>query len=86
MVGRCVKVKLQKTNTNQEKSTMFELGNKVIIKKEWLGSNEESGRIYEVVDVNEVTERCIIRPVESNLVLVPTELVGFEMIELVEVK
>lgn len=65
---------------------MFELGNKVIIKKEWLGSNEESGRIYEVVDVNEVTERCIIRPVESNLVLVPTELVGFEMIELVEVK
>lgn len=86
MVGRCVKVKLQKTNTNQEKSTMFELGNKVIIKKEWLGSNEESGRIYEVVDVNEVTKRCIIRPVESNLVLVPTELVGFEMIELVEVK
>ena len=65
---------------------MFELGNKVIIKKEWLGSNEESGRIYEVVDVNEVTERCIIRPVESNLVLIPTELVGFEMIELVEVK
>lgn len=61
---------------------MFKIGDRVVIKDEYLESNETKGLVFKVVDVNEITKRCYIEIADSDLPLNPQELVGFDMIEL----
>lgn len=61
---------------------MFKIGDRVVIKDEYLESKETKGLVFEVVDVNEITKRCYIEIADSDLPLNPQELVGFDMIEL----
>ena len=60
---------------------MYKLGDIVKIKPEWLNMPSERNNRYIVTNVNEVTKRCHIQCVTSDLALIPTELVGFDMIE-----
>ena len=60
---------------------MFKIGDRVVIKDEYLESNETKGLVFKVVDVNEITKRCYIEIADSDLPLNPQELVGFDMIE-----
>ena len=60
---------------------MFKIGDTVVIKDEYLESNETKGLVFKVVDVNEITKRCYIEIADSDLPLNPQELVGFDMIE-----
>ena len=60
---------------------MFKIGDRVVIKEEYLDSKETKGLVFRVVDVNEATKRCYIEIADSDLPLNPQELVGFEMIE-----
>ena len=62
---------------------LFKVGDIVKIREEWTNKPEELDRIYEVVNVNEVTSRCIIECQNSGMHLAPQELVGENMIELV---
>lgn len=61
---------------------MFKIGDRVVIKDEYLESKETKGLVFKVVDVNEITKRCYIEIADSDLPLNPQELVGFDMIEL----
>lgn len=61
---------------------MFKIGDKVKIKEEFLDSKEDGNKLYNIVDVNDITRRCYIELADSKLPLNPQELVGFEMIEL----
>lgn len=60
---------------------MFETGDLVTIKPEFLEKKETEGLIYKVVDVNIVTKRCYIEIADCNLPLSPQELVSFDMIQ-----
>lgn len=60
---------------------MFEIGDLVTIKPEYLDSKESADLVYKVVDVNTITKRCYIEIAESDLPLNPQELVGFDMIQ-----
>lgn len=60
---------------------MFETGDLVTIKPEFLEKKETEGLIYKVVDVNTVTKRCYIEIADCNLPLSPQELVSFDMIQ-----
>lgn len=62
---------------------MFNIGDKVHIKPEWCDRPSESERHYIVIDVNYITKRCIIEAQGTGMSLAPTELVGFEMIEVI---
>lgn len=62
-------------------TSAFNIGDLVRIKKEWLDSEQEADKVFTVVNVNEVTHRCIIEWQNSGMALAPTELVGFDMIE-----
>lgn len=60
---------------------MFDIGDLVVIKDEYLDSSESKGIVFKIVDVNNITKRCYIEIADSDLPLNPQELVGFEMIE-----
>lgn len=62
---------------------MFKIGDKVHIRPEWCDRPGESERLHIVIDVNEITKRCIIEAQDTGMSLAPTEVVGFEMIEAV---
>ena len=62
---------------------MFQVGDIVRIRPEWLDHPEKPGLFYTVVNVNEVTKRCIIEALNTGLPLAPQETVSFEMIETV---
>lgn len=60
---------------------MFEIGDLVTIKPEFLDKEESAELVYRVVDVNTITKRCYIEIADSNLPLNPQELVSFDMIQ-----
>ena len=60
---------------------MFEIGDLVTIKPEFLDKKESAKLIYRVVNVNTVTKRCYIEIADCNLPLSPQELVSFDMIQ-----
>lgn len=64
----------------------FKVGDIVRIATEWCNSEKEAESVFEVIDVNEVTERCVIELKNTNLPLAPTEVVTFSMIERIEDK
>jgi len=60
---------------------MFQIGDIVKIKPEWMLKTEDPNARYIVTNVNEVTRRCFIKSLSSELVFPGEELVGFNMIE-----
>ena len=60
---------------------MFEIGDLVTIKPEFLDKKESTELVYRVVDVNTITKRCYIEIADCNLPLSPQELVSFDMIQ-----
>ena len=60
---------------------MFKAGDIVKIKPEWLDRPSDAHARYIVTNVNDVTQRCYIRCVTTNLPFPGEELVSFEMIE-----
>lgn len=60
---------------------MFETGDLVTIKPEFLDKKESAELVYRVVDVNTITKRCYIEIANSDLPLNPQELVSFDMIQ-----
>lgn len=62
---------------------MFNNGDLVRIKPEWTNP-KETNKVYRIVDINDITKRCYIELADCNLPLSPQELVGLDMIELVE--
>lgn len=61
----------------------FKNGDLVKLVRKWSRPAERK-YIYVVANVNELTQRCDIRAVNSNMILVGTETVSFEMIEKIE--
>ena len=62
---------------------MFKIGDKVRIRPEWCDRPGESERTHIVIDVNEITKRCIIEAQDTGMSLAPTEVVHWDMIEAV---
>ncbi len=60
---------------------MYKNGDIVRIRPEWRDHPEKPGFLYVVIDVNEVTNRCIIQALGTGMSLPPQEVVTFEMIE-----
>lgn len=63
---------------------MLEIGDKVRIKREWCNNEKERNYEYTVINVNEVTNRCIIETLLPGFTLPTNEVVGFNMIEKIE--
>lgn len=59
---------------------MIHAGDKVTIRPEWCDSAAESIVIFEAVD-DESCGRVVIRPVESSLVIRPTQTVETRMLQ-----
>ena len=57
------------------------LGEVVFIRDEWLNDGESRDTRYVIVNVNEVSRRCYIECIDSNMILKPQSLVAFSMIE-----
>lgn len=57
------------------------VGEIVFIKKEWCNENENPNRKQVITNVNEVSRRCYIVDLESNMLLKPQHLVAYSMIE-----
>jgi len=60
---------------------MFQQGDLVTIREEFRNPGE-TDMVFQVVSVNDVTQRCYITPATCNLPLCPQELVSFAMIKL----
>lgn len=55
-------------------------GEIVYIKNEWLNDGEEPGKRYVVMNVNEVSRRCQIQIIDTDMVIHPISLVHWSMI------
>ena len=60
---------------------MFKIGDTVRIRPEWRDHPEKPGFSYVVVNVNEITKRCIIQAEGTGMSIAPQETVAFDMIE-----
>lgn len=60
---------------------MFELNDQVRIKPEWCDDPKEADYIFTVVNVNDLTKRCIIETMLPGWSLPIRNLVNFGMIE-----
>jgi len=64
---------------------MFKVGDYVRLNEEFC-REEERKLIYMITDVNNATKRCYIAALNTNLSILPQELVSFEMIRKVDEK
>lgn len=70
-------------NKYEETKVPFKKGDIVKFNWNWCSEGERK-YIFVVMEVNDYTERCIIRCLNSALTLGSSECVSFEMIQLIE--
>ena len=63
---------------------MFKVGDKVRIKPEWCGNENDKKREYTVDNVNDITKRCYISTLLPGFSFRTSSIVAFCMIEKIE--